>query len=422
MKAGIGKVDITPAVGIDMGGFLGREQPSAGIHDRLYAKALIFAENGEKAVLVSCDLLGLTEGSVQTIRSRIAARTDIPQNNIMISCTHTHSGPATMFLRNCGKVDEKYQESLYQHINDAVELGFQGLREVKIGCGEGISDIGVHRTVGTPHVDPTVSVLKIEDMGGKLLAALINYACHPVVMAESNRLISADFPGTVVKFIKKKLGEDIEILYTNGACGNINPVNRGGTFQDLEYLGSLLGTAGLKTLENIQTKSEVSLKVATKRIHLPLQLRSKEEIEKQKSGYHQELKQAIDTHRKIKSCQAMLGWAEDTIKLIQSEKVPESISLEIQLMAIDDINLIGIPGEVFSPLGWNIKRRAGGRTIVLGYTNGNIGYLPTQEVFKEGGYEAETAYKFYGNFMIKPESAQIIEDEAVNLAKKGRPF
>ena len=418
MWVGIAEADITPPVGIPMGGFLFREQPSVGIHDRLYAKILVFSESNEKAVIVSCDLLGLDQNFVKKIRSLITKQTGICSQNIMIHCTHTHSGPATIFLRNCGEINKNYLDTLYKSINKAVNIAFQNLRNVKIGYGEGTCKIGKHRTVGEEKTDPRIFVLKVEDINGELEALLVNYACHPVVMAESNRLISADLPGAAAGFIKNKLGDKGIVIYTNGACGNINPVVSGGTFQDLKHLGSLLGEEVLNILNEVETKQSTVLKTATKEILLPLQLFERGEVEKQKAEYSHRLRQAIDTdnYKKIKLYQTMLNWAEDTIKLIQLGQVSEHVPLELQLITIGEVNLIGIPGEPFSHIGLNIRKQIPNPTVILGYTNGCIGYIPVEETYKIGAYEVE-AYKFYGNFMLRSDSAQILEHEVIGLIK-----
>ncbi|GAI90376.1 unnamed protein product, partial [marine sediment metagenome] len=120
LRAGTAKVNITPPTGTELSGYVLREQPSLGIHDPLYARALVLEHDGHTIALVSCDLLALRDDSVRAIRTIASQQTGIPPSNIMLSCTHTHSGPATIFLRNCGSVNGEWLIELQRRIAQTV--------------------------------------------------------------------------------------------------------------------------------------------------------------------------------------------------------------------------------------------------------------------------------------------------------------
>ncbi|MGN6811535.1 MAG: VWA domain-containing protein, partial [Thermomicrobiales bacterium] len=110
LQLGATKAVITPPVGSELSGFIARTAPMAGVHDELYARALVFAGEGaaERAALVTLDAIDLNAATVAAIRERAAALTSIPGERIGVTCTHTHGGPATLAGRWLGHADDAY--------------------------------------------------------------------------------------------------------------------------------------------------------------------------------------------------------------------------------------------------------------------------------------------------------------------------
>ncbi|MCK4590799.1 MAG: neutral/alkaline non-lysosomal ceramidase N-terminal domain-containing protein [Candidatus Latescibacteria bacterium] len=422
MKAGVAKVNITPPVGAELSGYVGRQQPSVGIHDELYASALVLDDGHQRAAIVACDLVGLTRDSVETVRGLISQNTEMPGANVMVCCTHTHSGPATLRLRNCGKIDETWMSVLYQQLAGAVIWAEKNLKEVRAGFGQGTVVVGINRRAASIQnkdaiVDSTLGVLKIEDLNENPVAALLNYPCHGVVLSHENRLVSADFPGAAVRFVERNLPGNPITLYTNGACGDINPYLQGNSFKQVERIGTIVGAESVKIIACTETTPNLDLAVASRNIELPLQKMTKEQIEAQFQHYsHQYYSEGLDwpyINRKI--YEAMEQWAQETIELLEAGTLPNTVSTEVQVIRIGELYLVAVPGEAFCQIGLAIKKRSPGRTLVIGYANDVVGYIPTKETFTEGGYEVEEAYKYYSNLMLAPESAQILVETATNL-------
>ncbi|HEU5330813.1 MAG TPA: hypothetical protein VFU78_22160, partial [Thermomicrobiales bacterium] len=116
LRLGAAKAVITPTVGSELSGFIARTAPMAGVHDDLYARALVFAGEGaaERAALVTLDAIDLNATTVAAIRERAAALTGIPGERIGVTCTHTHGGPATLAGRWLGRADDGYLDVLAQ--------------------------------------------------------------------------------------------------------------------------------------------------------------------------------------------------------------------------------------------------------------------------------------------------------------------
>ena len=128
LKAGMAKTVITPPVGTQLSGYGGRTEPSTGVLDDLYAKALVVDDGNERIALVVCDIIGFRIDMVNEIRAIIQQQTGIKPDNIMVTCTHTHSGP------NLRAADTAYVESLKLHVAGAVAAAANSMRAARIGA------------------------------------------------------------------------------------------------------------------------------------------------------------------------------------------------------------------------------------------------------------------------------------------------
>jgi hypothetical protein len=422
LRAGAAQVDITPRVGIPLTGFIARQNPSTGIHDRLFARALALDDGEQQVLLITCDLVGLDGAFVAAARAAIqsAAAGALPASNIMIACTHTHSGPASIFIRDCGDVDREYLEQLRGWLVRAAREALAGLRTVQVGIGRGQVDQGGlnRRQPGTP-IDAEVSVIGLRDEAGKHLAVVVNYACHPVCLDHTNTLLSADYPGVLARMVQER--SEAVVLFGNGAAGDINP-RRMGDYAYAEELGGVLAAEVLRVVEGLEYKACAELRIATELISLPLsRLPGQEELEEEVSERRRSLARSIsaDDPIRIKIEKAMLGWAEDGLSAVLRGNVPAQVSTEIQAIRLGDAVLVGIPGEIFNGLGKEIKRDMPGcQGAVLGYTNNDIGYIPTRAAYARGGYEIQEAYKYYGYpAALAPEAGELLRAASARLVR-----
>ena len=425
LKVGVAKVNITPFVGVELGGYGARLHPSQGIHDDLYTKVLIL-DNGERRIaIITNDLLGFDRKFAVEVRELIQKQVGIDKENIMVTASHTHSAPVTLSgLRAPWRIDEDYVRVLQKKIAGAVYMASHNTKEASIGAGRGkVSGVSFNRRSYSEDVDPALGVIRVDDIDGNPMLFLTNYACHGVVLGPKNLLISADYPGAMQRFIEKARGG--VAMFLQGACGDIDPlVNRyawgQGSFKDVEQMGTILGAEAIKIGEQIKTTPEVKLKIKSKIINLPLQdLPSLEEAEKIASEYQQKLGklgQAVDlTDRKI--TQANLQWAQRLVDIVKKGTWENEVTVEIQVLSINEIILLAISGEVFTEIGLAIKKASGFKnTFVIGYANGCVGYIPTEKAFKEGGYETKEAFKWYGYpSPFVPDVGERVKKAAIDL-------
>ena len=423
MKVGVSSVNITPPIGVPMAGYSARMGSAKEIHDDLYAKAIVFNDKDTKAALVRCDLIGLERDFVEETRRLIESETGIDRNNIMITCTHTHSGPITDSL--IPDLDA-WMKVLSRKIKGAVIAANRNLKEAKIGFNRGsVEGIVINRRKPGGPVDTEVGIIRIDDLAGNPMAVLINYACHAVVLGPDNLLISADYPGFVMNFVERNLG--VPALFVNGACGDINPLDKltvmrqkrkediydrhGGTFEEAKRLGNMIGAEAVKVFLGTETENDLELKVASREIKIPLvDLPSIDELKRmleENENLFRKLVSEKDAAHAFRIAM-LIQYARSTIKYVESgENVRPT---EIQVFRIGDGGLIALPGEIFVEIGLDIKKKSGLKhTFICELANDAIGYVPTREAFKEPGYEVGVARRM--NYT--DDIGCIIEDEAL---------
>ncbi|HUV08234.1 MAG TPA: neutral/alkaline non-lysosomal ceramidase N-terminal domain-containing protein, partial [Spirochaetia bacterium] len=392
------------------------------------------------------DVVGVPIEIVQKIRDLASDRTGIPADHIMISATHTHSGPE---LRGEGEktASPSYIRNLIDSIAGGITSAWKFRRPARIGFNDGaIQGIGVNRR--NPKggaIDAQVGVLRVDYEDTGLGCVFFNYTCHPVVLGPDNLLISADYPGYAMRLIERIKGEEVAAMFSNGASGDINTGHSadlsalgypipGRTFERAEKLGTMLAGEVLKVLETVETVPDLTVRAASKIVPLSLkplpplsQLRVMAE-EKQKLLESLSREKRTPEEKLLKAkveafyAELLISRAQEREEIPRGEKSqgeqpqggqPKGRQLDVELQAflIGKTALVAFPGEMFVEIGLSIKGNSPfKKTLIMGLTNGSVGYLPAIKAFEEGGYETTSA-------RFVKESAKIIEHSAVDLLK-----
>ncbi|MDP2899332.1 MAG: hypothetical protein Q8Q12_22575 [bacterium] len=429
LKGGCAKVNITPPLGIPLTGSKG--EPGDRILDELYAKALVLNDGSNTIAIVSADLLYVPlEEITNPIRGIVKEKTGIPEDNVLICATHTHSGPEVFRKTKLGpgnetpasKIDNAYLQTLIRQIASSVLLAYGNMEEVKVGAAKGEVPevvynrrpkrangsaqmaftlppevIATRRIVASPEgsvnvtftlppeqpeltfgpIDPEVVVLRIENTTGEMVSSLVNFACHPVSIYPSLPYsISADFPAYATRVVEKSEGGTC--LFALGTAGDIVPIQRGAVPR--QRIGKALGGEALRRLQFARTSGDATLSATKKAIEFPL----KEPVAGNEGG--------------------------------DADKPPKSLTTEIQVLRIGDSYLLGLPGEILVEVGLEIKKRAGVQNLFLiTLCNDVIGYVCHKEGYDEGGYEPGT-----GTNLAKGAGETLVK-EALDLIGQIRP-
>lgn len=244
MKAGFGKSDITPRLGVQLAGYGPyRNRAAQEIVTPLYCRAMVVTQSRRRAVLMSLELGGTPRELSERIRRAVVARIGGNVDEVMVSATHTHSSPAVAGMYGWGEADMMYLETLPTRAAEAAVQAAANLAEVEWHHAQGPCEgIAVNRETDTgfamnenfaeridpqwrpakpEHTDPTVRVLAAY-AGGKLVGLLHHFGCHPVVYGEKTAAIHGDYAGVATLQLEKKYSGTVAMFFP-GALGDINP-------------------------------------------------------------------------------------------------------------------------------------------------------------------------------------------------------
>ncbi len=389
LRAGVAKVDITPDVsqGLDV---VGHRRKIFKVRDPLRAGVLVLDDGETKAAIVTLDTIGAWDEMVALARERIQQLTGIPAGNIMVTASHNHSGPG--FDR-----ESVWGRDLIDKLGAAAKNATGTMRPVSIGYDEDRIGFGINRRKvidGRAVVrlnpegpnDPRVKVLRFDD-GTSLtpLAVVMHAVCHPCFFTWGDKgttpypngypKLSADFPGEAQSFVEMVYGDKTSSLFLQGCAGDIRPNLPGYPYRcadeaDIQWAGRDLGSAVVRSLARGVTREQL----------------------KDRSSYY-----AI----RVASTKVSLPGKQGRV------------TAELMAMKIGPYLLLTMPGEPMVEYGFRLEQAIEDRAIpiIVGYANGNIGYIATADAYEVGGYEPNTS-------KLLPEAENIILDELGQLADR----
>ena len=120
LRAAATQVDLQPVIGSRLTGFASRLSPSIDCHDPLIARLLLLDDGATRLALIVCDLIGFSTADDAQLRRFVAKTLDMSAQNVLVSCTHTHSGPSSMpFRGTLAQVDAAWLSRTLRAIIDA---------------------------------------------------------------------------------------------------------------------------------------------------------------------------------------------------------------------------------------------------------------------------------------------------------------
>ncbi len=435
LKAGTGRVDISPRGSLFLWGYPHVERMSTGINDPLYATALCLDDGDRRLISIVADVLFVTAQQTAECRRRIEMRTGVPAPHIMISATHTHSGPVTCtVLAMTGdpvvpEPDPDYTELLMQGITDAACEAVETREPAELAVTAAqVDGVGCNRLDPDGPRDPEAGLLAVRRTSDKsLLAVQMIYGMHPTVMHEDSTLVSSDFPGYTRQMIETAF-PGCRVLYQNGPCGNLSPryhVNAQ-TFAEAERLGSRLGgfvRDALYALGNADYRADIA--VSARHVRVPLTARaypSVADAERALADAHADYERLKDEgagHGPVRTAECVIFGAEEVVTMarVQASGQLDCVKAhyadaEVQVLRVGDVYITGLPGEWFVEYSLGIKQHSKNRVFVVTLTNGELqGYITTPGA---KGYEANLS-------MFNPDSGTVLVDTTLRLIEGLNP-
>jgi len=413
LRVGTAAVRITPPQGAAMSGYY-YNRAAEGVHDDLYAKAIVLESGGRKAGMVACDVSGLPREIIDAARRAIDAGGVLRGADVMISATHSHTGPVILAGRTrynlqggMLRITQEYAESLPGRIAESIRLAGAALQPANaaavigrepsltfnrrylmkdgtVGWNPGKLNPNIVRPAGP--IDPAVPVVYFEGSGGKPLAAYVNYAMHLDTVGGME--YSADYAYTLSKLLGAVKGPDMLTLFTIGCAGNLNHIDVSTRAPQKGHgeaarIGTVLAAEVLKAMRRLEPVEAGSLRVRSEMLRLPLP----------------EIRPAdVEWARKVTPLFGKPN-AAPFMDLVRAFKIMdvaarngEPLEAEVQVITLGKrLAWVGLPGEIFTELGMAIKNASPFEfTVIAELANGSLGYVPDRKAYPEGAYEPES--------------------------------
>jgi len=409
LQAGAGSCEIVPPVDkwkVTLGGYGQRNRkPATGVHDPIYAKAMVFEAQGKKVAIAVIDLVEVSDEIRSAVLERLKG-SDFGDQNLLLTATHTHSAPGAVekiIIASLifGKYNQKVVDLIADGVVNAIKQAESNLQPAVVKIAQkqvpGLTrnrrvpsynyDTRRFSTLFDPAhpegtTDDTITVLRVDDQKGKPIAILVHFATHPTILGADNFLISSDWPGVMRKEINKYYPQ-AEVIYMNGAQGdqapNITTQDNPDDFKCMEMFGRKVAKAALSLIKSAKPINAEPIKFQLER-------------------------------RWVNAQPKLMGIP--ITKALAKHWLGE---MPFGAVRLGEVIFLGLPLEAISEIGWTIKLGARGYgykyPIVAGLANGHFLYCTTPEEYRKGGYEAQNT--IWGEIEY-----DILIGESLSLARK----
>jgi hypothetical protein len=439
IQVGQARVDITPPLSIPYLGYYPRQSYFMGVHDPLYARAVVFASAEERVALICADaigfgnhILGEDRNFTQELRDRVQTMTGIRGENVMLAATHAHSTPETLGITRLLDVPAAsyWLETLLDQLASSVAMAARELEDCRLKAGRGeVFGVGHNRRpwwgsltlqeqVRQGHLDPELQLLVCAEEAGGAPCVLVNFQTHPVTV-QVQPLVSADYPGVAAGLVERCVPGCKECLFLQGAAGNINPL-RDDTrdFRDVTLYGTMVAGEAIKVAgrllgPDVPPMREPVLRVARALVEIPgLPPFDRGEWEAKLAEAQERFERAQSEQERWQAGND-LRRAKEALYAIDRFSRPQRA--EVQVLRIGEVAIVGLPAEVFCEWGLEIKGSSpAAYTFISELANGWVGYLLNRGGFAEGGYEASpgpwTQTSEQGGEMLTKTALELLQE------------
>jgi neutral ceramidase len=382
LRVGAAKVDVTPAQA-DL------PKTYEGILDHIYSRAIVIDNGSATAALITVDAGGVPDAVWQAVSKQLQSELGIPEKNVLLTATHSHSVPG----QPAGPYTQKIVES--------VRLAKQRLAPARVGYGTGVSYINVNRNIIDPKTrrwwegpnyegpsDKTVAVIKFENLNGEPLAVYYNYAMHGVAAGQLD-LVSGDAPGTTSNYIEDSFDDKVVALWSSGAAGDQNPIYFQQTYdlreiriKDYAKRGIDISNSMPPGGQGLNKKDPTVIKLMNQQKQMILsmgQFLGEEVMHVMRGMDRMESSIQVDGRFKTVSCPGRERTNEGRAGFPGEYKEAGPVDIRLGLLRLGDIMIGAVNAEVFNPIAQRLKKESPyARTMMATLTNGSArsGYIP----------------------------------------------
>ncbi len=432
-KAGVATVVTTPEYSMWMAGYAARNKPSEGkVHD-LNAKALALEDAaGTGFVIVTVDLIGFPRDFRDAVEKEVGTRYGLRPEALLLNASHTHSGPEIRAWRATQAWDlapeqielgKKYADGLQVKIVDLVGRALQDLAPTQLSYVHGRAGVAMNRRSLTDRgytispnadgpVDHDVPVLVVTTPDGKKMRAILfGYACHNTTLDFYQ--FCGDYAGFAQEYIEETHPGTVA-LFMIGCGADQNPTPRR-TLEWAKQHGRAVANGVEQALASKPRPVRGPLKLALG--EATLELSAQPSVE--------ELKKEASSTNKYQS-----RHAQELLKDLEAGRTRSTYPYLVQVAKFgDDLTMVGLAGEVVVDYSLRLKKELAGSAPgqgpaiwVAGYCNEVFGYVPSQRVLQEGGYEARDSILYYDITVtpFAPSVERLIVEKVHELVRQAK--
>ena len=404
-RAGLSRVDVTPAEPVRMAGYGSRDHANEGIDMPLFARcaALHHAESDSVALLISVDNIGLPGSLSRRLAKSIAEKHGVSRERIVFCSTHTHCGPdlvselsnifATPLTEQEVAAGERYKSQLGDGILRSVDLAIQDLKPASLSYAIGKAEFAANRRVLTDGrwsgfgvqpdgpVDHTVPVLRIADGDGNVRGIVYNYACHCTTLGGEHYGINGDWAGYASANLESKYPDSVA-LCTIGCGADANP-NPRGSLDAAKIHGRVLSAEVASLVQAEMKPINAAIEPRFDYAALSFDLPTREELQQRTSDRNPQTRRH----------------AEQLLSVLEEHgRLPATYPVPIQSWQFgDQLTMIFLGGEVVVDYALRLKNQLQDPDLwVTAYANDVMGYVASERMIAEGGYEYDRSGVYYG--------------------------
>ncbi len=400
---GFARVEITPEEPVRLSGYASREQPFDGIEQRLWARAMAVRNpDGTLHVLIGADTIGIPGELGAQIARRISAEQGVSRERCVLTSTHSHTAPhlegglTNLFRLPLSEEERqatrKYTERFADALVEAAQLSVQDLSPGQLYWGQGRATFAANRRVlqdGTwagfgvqqdGPVDHRVPVLCVRGLDGQVRGIVFNYACHCTTLGGDYNRVTGDWAGYAQAELESRYEQAVAIC-TIGCGADANPEPRG-TLELATLHGRALAREVARLVETPGHELTEPLACSFGYAGLPPDRPTEEEL---RSRLEEQDPQARRHAEHLLAIQERMG------------RLPETYPCPVQVWRFgDQLGMVFLGGEVVVDFALRLtKELQPGKLWVTAYTNDVFGYVASERIRGEGGYEVDGSMRYY---------------------------
>jgi hypothetical protein len=390
IEAGVAREDLTPPLEMKaaLGGYGERmSRPATGVHDRIWAKALVLARDGRRHAIVTADVLAFPPGIREAVAKGLSAD-GWEADQLLLLASHTHTSldmtalnPKNRFqIPQMGLFHRELYERTIARLVEAVRAAARNLQAVSAGSNVKSLEGWNRNRRGAAIADRDLTITRVDTVGGQPLAVLVNWTAHPTFMDAEHTEFSGDWPGHLQRTLEALIGRGVTVLYYNGAEGDQSPTPRvesAPAWEQAERYGRELAIEAWRAWLETASLPSPAFAWHVERMTLP-QRRAHPDF--------------------MKTGGKEYGLNEQNVGMLLDALCPaETHSTAVRL---GDLEIVGVPGEMAASLGLELKTivraQTGAKHVAIGgLADEWISYMLSPDEYRKGGYEASVS--FYGD-------------------------